>query len=45
MDVKALHKDIPNNEGIAAVKRKHNNYTKTKKGFPYSQALRIKRIC
>ena len=29
MDVKALYAKIPNNEGIAAVKRKHN--TKTKK--------------
>ena len=28
MDVKALYTNIPNNEGIAAVKRKHNNYTK-----------------
>ena len=26
MDVKALHTKIPNNEGIAAVKRKHGNY-------------------
>ena len=26
MDVKALHTNIPNNEGIAAVKRKHGNY-------------------
>ena len=28
MDVEALYTNIPNNEGIAAVKRKHNNYTK-----------------
>ena len=28
IDVKALYKDIPNSEGIAAVKGKHNNYTK-----------------
>ena len=28
MDVKALYKTIPNNNGIAAVKRKHDNYTK-----------------
>ena len=28
MDVKALYTNIPNNEGIAAVKRKHHNYTK-----------------
>ena len=28
MDVKALHANIPTNEGIAAVKRKHGNYTK-----------------
>ena len=28
MDVKALYTNIPNNEGIASAKRKHNNYTK-----------------
>ena len=28
MDVKALYTNIPNNESIAAVKRKHDNYTK-----------------
>ena len=28
MDVKALRTNIPNNENIAAVNRKHNNYTK-----------------
>ena len=28
MDVKALYKNIPHNEGIAAVKRKNDNYTK-----------------
>ena len=28
MDVKALYKHVPNNEGIAAVKQKHDNYTK-----------------
>ena len=28
MDVKALYTNIPNNEGIAAVRRKHGNYTK-----------------
>ena len=28
MDVKALHTNTPNNEGVAAVKRKHDNYTK-----------------
>ena len=28
IDVKALYANIPNNEGIAAVKRKHDNYTK-----------------
>ena len=28
MDVKVLSTNIPNNEGIAAVKQKHNNYTK-----------------
>ena len=28
MDVKALHTNLSNNEGIAAVKRKHDNYTK-----------------
>ena len=28
MNVKALYKNIPNNDGIAAVKRKHDNYTK-----------------
>ena len=26
MDVKTLYANIPNNEGIAAVKQKHNNY-------------------
>ena len=28
MDVKALYTNIPNNEGMAVVKRKHVNYTK-----------------
>ena len=28
MDVKALYTHIPNNEGIAAAKRKHDNYAK-----------------
>ena len=28
MDVKALYTSIPNNEGIAAVQRKQDNYTK-----------------
>ena len=28
MDVKALYTNIPNNESIAAAKRKHDNYTK-----------------
>ena len=28
MDVKALYTNIQNNEVIAAVKRKHDNYTK-----------------
>ena len=28
MYVKALHTNIPNNEGIAAVKQKHDNYTR-----------------
>ena len=26
MDVKALYTNLPNNEDIAAVKRKHDNY-------------------
>ena len=28
MDVKVLYTNISNNEGIPAVKQKHNNYTK-----------------
>ena len=28
MDVKALYANVPNNECISAVKRKHDNYTK-----------------
>ena len=28
MDVKNLYTNIPNDEGIVAVKRKHGNYTK-----------------
>ena len=27
MDVKVLYKNIPDNEGIAAVKQKYDNYT------------------
>ena len=28
MDVKVLYANMPNNEGVADIKQKHNNYTK-----------------
>ena len=39
MDVKALYTNIPNNDGIAAVKGRHSNYTKK------TAATKVKQHC